>query len=101
MTSMRNADKTVPHDAAVAAIAQAYEQLGRADEQFAFVDERVLKPEKDAACNSSNMRAAVPGRRSSRRMLALLGFTGLAASVFATALAWQSSYSDTAKLLIA
>jgi hypothetical protein len=105
MNSMPNSKKTDPHDVAVAAIAQACEQLGRADEQFAFVDERVFKSEQDAARHRSDqqMRPAVPDRRSSRGRPALLGLIGLllAACVGVAAFAWQSSYGDAAKLIIA
>jgi len=44
---MPNPKQTGPQDVAVAAIAQAYiaqayEELGRSDEQFAFMDERAF-----------------------------------------------------------
>jgi hypothetical protein len=49
MNSMPNPKQTDPHDVAVAALKQAYEQFGRADEQLARGDEQVSKLEKDGA----------------------------------------------------
>jgi hypothetical protein len=100
---MPNPKQTDPPDVAVATIAEAYKQLGlgRADEQFAFVGERVFKSEQDAARHPSDqqMRSAVPDRPSSRRSRALLGLGLLwAACVSVAAFAWQSSYGDAAKL---
>jgi hypothetical protein len=101
---MPNPKQTDPHDVAVAAIEQAYEQLGRADEQFAFGDERVFKSEQDAARHPSDqqMRCAVPDRRSSRGRPALLSLIGLllAACISVAVFARQSSYGDAAKLII-
>ena len=102
---MPNPKQTDPHDVAVAAIEQAYEQLGRADEQFAFGDERVFKSEQDAARHPSDqqMRCAVPDRRSSRGRPALLSLIGLllVACISVAVFARQSSYGDAAKLIIA
>lgn len=104
---MPNPKQTDPPDVAVATIAEAYKQLGlgRADEQFAFVGERVFKSEQEAARPPSEqkMRSAVPDRPSSRRRRASLGLIGLllAACVsVAAAFAWQSSHGDAAKLAI-
>jgi hypothetical protein len=103
---MPSPKQTDPPDVGVATIAEAYKQLGlgRADEQFAFVGERVFKSEQDAARHPSDqqMRSAVPDRPSSRRRRALLGLgLLLAACVSVGAFAWQSSHGDAAKLTIA
>jgi uncharacterized protein YgiM (DUF1202 family) len=105
MNSMPNPKQTDPHDVAIAAVKEAYEQIGRADEQLARVDEQVSKLGQDAARHPSNQqkRLAVPGRRSSRGRLALLGLIGLllAACICVAAFAWQSPYGHAAKLIIA
>ncbi len=107
---MPNPKQTGPQDVAVAAIAQAYiaqayEELGRSDEQFAFMDERAFALEQDASRHPSDqeMRLAVADRRPSRGRPMLLGLVGLllAACVSVAAFAWQSSYGDAAKLIIA
>jgi hypothetical protein len=102
MNSMPNSKQTDAPDAAVAAIMQAYEELGRGDEQFAFVDERVFKSEQDVERQPSDQqtRPAVPDRRSSRRRLLSLGPIGLllALCFCVAALAWQSPYGDAANL---
>src|SRR6266576_2283757 len=104
MNSMPDPKQTDPHDVAVAALKQAYEQIERADRQLPRVDEQVSKLELDAARHPSDQqkRLAVPGRRSSRGRLALLGLIGLllAASIGAAAIAWQS-HGDAAKQMIA
>jgi hypothetical protein len=105
MNSMPNPEQTDPHDVAIAALKQAREQIGRADKQLPRVDEQVSKLEQGAARHPSGQqkRLAVPGRRSSRGRLALLGLIGLllAACISVAALAWQSPYGDAAKLIIA
>ncbi len=94
---MPNPKQTDPPDLAVAALMDAYEQIGRADE-------RVFESEQDAARHPSDQqnRPAVPDRRSSRGRPALLGLIGLllAACVCVAAFAWRSSYGDAAKLII-
>ena len=93
-----------PHDDAVAALKQAYEQIGRADKQLPRGDEQVSKLEQNAARHPSDQqeRLAVPRRRSSRGKLALQGLIGLlfAACIGAAAIAWQS-YGDAANEMIA
>ena len=43
MNSIPDPKQTNPHDVAVAALKEAYEQFGRADEELARVDEQVSK----------------------------------------------------------
>jgi hypothetical protein len=103
MNSMSNPKQIDPHDDAVAALKQAYEQIGR-DKQLPRVDKQVSKLEQNAARHPSDQqeRLAVPGRRSSRGGLALQGLFGLllAACIGAAAIAWQS-YGDAAKAMFA
>jgi hypothetical protein len=100
MNSMPNPKQTDPHDVAVAALKQAYEQIERADRQR--VDEQASK--QDAARHPSDQqkRLAVPGRQSSRGRLALQGLIGLllAACIGAAVIAWQS-HGDASKQMIA
>src|SRR5450759_5031161 len=58
MNSTPNPTQTNPHDVAVAALKQAYEQFGRADEQLARADEQVSKLEQDAASHPSDPQQA-------------------------------------------
>jgi uncharacterized coiled-coil protein SlyX len=91
-----------PNDVVVALaderLAHAYGQIARADEQLARVNEQLSKLEHDAPRHPS----AVPGRRTSRVRPALRGLIGLllAACIFVAAFVSQSSYGDTAKLII-
>ena len=91
MNSMPNPKQTDPHDVAVAALKEAYEQIERADKQLPRVNEQVSKSERDAARHPSDQqkRPAVPGRRSSRGRRALQGLIGLlmAACIGAAAIA--------------
>jgi hypothetical protein len=73
-----------------------YEQITRADEKLARVNEQLSKLEHDAARHPS----AVPGRRPSRGIRGLIGLL-LAACIFVAAFVSQSSYGDAAKLIIA
>ena len=104
MNSMPNPKQIDPHDVAVAALKQAYEQIGRADKQLPRGDKQVSKLEQNAARHASDQqkRIAVPGRQSSRGKLALQGLIGLllAACVGAAAIAWQS-HGDAAKAMFA
>jgi hypothetical protein len=104
MNSMPNPKQIDPHDVAVAALKQAYEQIGRADKQLPRGDKQVSKLEQNAARHASDQqkRLAVPGRQSSRGKLALQGLIGLllAACVGAAAIAWQS-HGDAAKAMFA
>jgi hypothetical protein len=103
MNSMPNPKQIDPHDDAVAALKQAYEQIGR-DKQLPRVDKQVSKLEQNAARHPSDQqeRLAVPGRRSSRGKLALQGLIGFlfAACIGAAAIAWQS-HGDAAKAMFA
>ena len=58
MNSIPNPKQANPHDDAVAALKQAYEQFGRADEQLTRVDEQVSKLEQDAAPHPSDPQQA-------------------------------------------
>jgi ElaB/YqjD/DUF883 family membrane-anchored ribosome-binding protein len=104
MNSMPNPKQTDPHDVAVAALKQAYEQIERADRQLPRVDEQASKLEQDAARHPSDQqkRLVVPGRQSSRGRLALQGLIGLllAACIGAAVIAWQS-HGDASKQMIA
>ena len=104
MNSMPNPKQIDPHDVAVAALEQAYEQIGRADKQLPRVDKQVSRLEQNTAPHPSDqqMRLAVTGRRSSRGRMALQGLIGLllAACIGAAAIAWQS-HGDAAKEMIA
>jgi hypothetical protein len=78
-------------------LAHAYEQLTRASEEIVRAEEQLTKLERDAA------RRAVPGKRPLFDRPAVRGFTGLllAACIGVAAIAWQSSYGDVAKEMIA
>src|SRR6202011_2227892 len=86
-----------PHHVLVARadeeLAHAHEQIARADEQLARADEQLSKLEHDA----------VPGNRPLFDRPAVRGFVGLllAACIGVAAIAWQSSYGDAAKQIIA
>ncbi len=89
-------------DVALAAIAQALEQLGHADEQFMQPDEKAFNSEKenDAARHPSDeqSRSAEPGRGSSRGRLMLRSLVALLtlACIGVAALVWQSTHGQTA-----
>jgi hypothetical protein len=87
MNSMPNPEQTDRHDVAVAALKQAYQQIGRADKQLPRVDEQVSKLEQDAARHPSDQqkRLAVPPRRPSRG--GLIGLL-MAACIGAAAIAF-------------
>jgi hypothetical protein len=74
-------------------LAHVYEQIARADEEIARVEKQLSKLEHDA----------VPGNRPFFDRPAVRGVTGLllAACIGVTAIAWQSSYGDAAKEIIA
>ena len=73
--------------------AHAYEQITRADEQIAHAEQQLSKLERDAAA----------GNRSLFDRPAVRGLTGLllAGCIGVAAIAWQSSYRDAAKEVIA
>jgi hypothetical protein len=104
MNSLPNPEQADPHDVAVAALKQAYQQIGRADKQLPRVNEQVSKSEQGAARDPSGQqkRLAVPPRRSSRGRLALQGLIGLlmAACIGAAAIVLRS-HGDGAKQMIA
>jgi hypothetical protein len=74
-------------------LAHAYEQITRADEQIAHAEKQLSKLE----------RAAVPDKRSLFDRPAVRGLTGLllAGCIGVAAMAWQSSYRDTAREVVA
>jgi hypothetical protein len=74
-------------------LAHAYEQITRADEQIAHAEKQLSKLERDAAA----------GNRSLFDRPAVRGLTGLvlAGCIGVAAMAWQSSYRDTAREFIA
>src|SRR6267142_4237190 len=77
--------------------AHAYEEIKRTGEELARAEEQLSKLEHDAA------RPAVRGKRPLFDRPAVRGFTGLllAACIGVAAIAWQSSYGDAAKEMIA
>jgi hypothetical protein len=84
------------HDLAARAdkeLAHAYEQITRADEQIAQAEQHLSKLERDA----------VSRRRSLFDRPAVRGLAGLllAACIGVAAIAWQSSYRDAAKEVMA
>src|ERR1700682_6437354 len=89
--------QTDPHHVLVARadeeLAHAHEQIARADEQLARADEQLSKLEHDAD----------PGNRPLFDRPAVRGLTGLllAACIGVAAIAWQSSYGDAAREIIA
>jgi hypothetical protein len=80
-------------------LAHAYDQIARADEQLARVTEKLSKLEHDGGDHALD----VLDRQPSRGRWALRGFIGLllSACVIVAALAWQTSYGDAAKPIIA
>ena len=74
-------------------LAHAHEQITRAGEEIARAEEQLSKLEHDA----------VPGSRRLFDRPAVRGLTGLllAACIGVAAIAWQSSYGDAAKEMIA
>src|SRR6266700_4792163 len=88
-------------EVALAAIAQAYRQIG-ADQQLVQVDETAckLETEKKATRHPSNEqpRSAEPGRGSSRGRLVLRSLIGLlaVACIGVAAFAWRSPYGQAA-----
>src|SRR5258705_280681 len=103
MDSMPNPKQTDPHDVAIAAIKEAYQQVGHTEKQPPRANEQV-KLEQDAARYPSDQqqRLAVLGRRSSRGRLPLRGLIGLlmAACIGSAAIALRS-HGDAPKQVIA
>src|SRR5882762_9390831 len=96
-----NPKQTDPRHVLVASadeeLAHAHEQITRAGEEIERAEEKLSKLEHDAA------RPAVPGKRPLFDRPAVRGYTGLllAACIGVAAIAWQSSYGDAAKEIIA
>jgi hypothetical protein len=86
-------------------IARLEEANARAYEQFTRADQGVLKSEQDSTRHSSDPpdSPSAPKRQSSRARLLFLVFIGIlvAASAYVTDFAWDPSYGDAAKLMIA
>ena len=111
MNSIPNPKQTNPHDVAVAALKEAYEQFGRADGELARVDEQVSKLEQDAAPHPSDPQTrintfhpAVPDDWPLLGGRAIRGFIGflLAVCIGVAAFVWQSPfYGDAARQIIA
>src|SRR5712664_1994640 len=74
-------------------LAHAHEQIARANEEIARAEKQLSKLEHDA----------VPGNRPLFDRPAVRGLTGLllAACIGIAAIAWQSSYGDAAKEILA
>jgi hypothetical protein len=89
-------------DVALAAIAQAYRQIGHAVEQLVQVDETAFKLEKEenAMGHPANEqpRSVEPGRGSSRNTLVLRSLMGLLAlaCIGVAAFAWPSPHGQAA-----
>jgi hypothetical protein len=103
MDSMPNPKQNGPNDVAIAAIKEAYQQIGRADLEPPRVNEQA-KLEQDAARHPSDRqkRPAVRGHRSSGGRLVLQGIIGLliATCIGAGAIALRS-HGDAPKQMIA
>ncbi|MGZ3323750.1 MAG: hypothetical protein ACXU9C_22640 [Xanthobacteraceae bacterium] len=92
-------------------LANVYEQLTRADQQIAGMQEQRSKSENGAARHPSDhpqtrantFRPVVLGKRASLGGRAVRGFTGLilTACIGVAAFVWQSSYGDAAKRIAA
>jgi hypothetical protein len=99
MHSTLNPKQTHPRDVFVArvdeALAHVHEQITRLDKEIARAEEQLSKIEHDPARHSSNPRT--------RTSTAVRGFTGilLATCICVAAIAWQSTYGDAAKEIIA
>src|SRR3954462_7059293 len=104
MDSMPNPKQADPEDVAIAAIKEAYQQIGRADKRLPNVNERVSRSEQDAARHppDRHKRLAVPGRRSPGGRLVRQGLIAvlMATCIGAGAIALRSQ-GDAAKLMIA
>jgi hypothetical protein len=99
---MPNPNQTDPIDGMIARIEEAN---ARAYEQFASASERALKSEQESTPQPQDQPdlSAAPKRESSRArplFFVLIGLL-LTASACVTAFAWDPSYGDAAKLVIA
>jgi hypothetical protein len=89
-------------DVAIAAIAQALEQIGHADELLVQPDERAFKSEKEnnatrlpsdePSCAAESGRGASRGKLVSRSLTGLLALAGIGVAAFA----WQSTRGQAA-----
>src|SRR3954447_23967776 len=79
MDSMPNPKQADPEDVAIAAIKEAYQQIGRADKRLPNANEQVSRLEQDAARHPSDQhkRLAVAGRRSPAGRLVRQGLIAL------------------------
>jgi hypothetical protein len=103
MNSTPSPIKIAADDVAVAALKQAYEQIGRADRQVPLADKQVPKPKQNAPFQPSDRQKRLAGTgRASLVRLALKGLIGLvlAACLGAAAIAWQS-HGDAVKAIFA
>src|SRR3982075_1174595 len=97
MDTALNPKQTDPRDVLLARadeeLAHAHEQIARANEEIACAEKQLSKLEHDA----------VPGNRPLFDRPAVRGLTGLllAACIGVAAIAWQSSYGDAAKEILA
>jgi hypothetical protein len=102
MESTPNPTQTNPREVLVARadeeLARAYEQIVRADEELARVDKQLSKLAHDGAPHP-----AAAGNQPLLGGRAVRGVTGLllAACIGVAAIAWQSSYGDAARQIIA
>src|SRR3954465_3029061 len=102
MDSIPNPKQTETRDVAIAAITEAYQQVGHTEKQPPRANEQA-KLEQDAARDPSDQqkRLAVLGRRSSYGRLPLRGLIGflMAACIGSAAIALRS-HGDAAKQMI-
>ncbi len=81
--------------------------LARADEELAHAHEQIARANEEIACAEKQLSKlehnAVPGSRPLFDRPAVRGLTGLllAACIIVAAIAWQSSYGDAAKEILA
>lgn len=97
MNSTPNPEPASPHDLALAALKEAYEQIGRHDGEFAWADEPVRQLKEHTAFHPSDRqkRPTVQSTQSSRKRLAMETLVGLllAVCVCAAAFTWHA-YGD-------
>ncbi len=102
MDSTLNGEQTDPHNV----FARVHEEIARAYEQIAVADKQIARTlAQDAARHppAAVNNVQVPVDRPSFGRPAVRGFVGvlLAACIGVAAIAWQSSYGDAAKQIIA
>ena len=112
MQSTLNPEQTDPRNVFARVdeeIARAYEHIALADKQLSNLPHDAARQPSDPQTGMTAFRPAAvnnaqaPGDRPSLGRRALRGFAGflLAACISAAAIAWQSSYGDAAKQIIA